>query len=87
MILSVRKFGYRLVYDQLERCLPSVVQLFQSLVSADAILGEPGDKILGRLRIFLSNHALVFDGGLAILFTFLLVSALASHRAENGRCR
>lgn len=57
------------------------------MVAAHAILGQARDKILGCLCVLFGYHALIFDGRLAILLTFLLVSALAGHRAEYSRCR
>ena len=42
---------------------------------------------MGGLSVLFGDHALVFDGGLAVLLAFLLVSALARHWAENSRRR
>ena len=71
----------------MEGGLPGVVQLLEPLIATDAVLGEPCDKILRRLRVLFSDHALVFDGGLPVLLALLLVAALAGHWAENGRRR
>lgn len=76
-----------MIDHELEAGLPRVVQFFEPLVTTDAVLGQASDKILRGLSIFLSDHALIFDGGLAVLLALFLVSALACHRAKNGRRR
>ena len=57
------------------------------MITRLAVLRKAGDEVLRCLRILLGHHALVLDCSLAILLAFFLVSALARHRAENGRRR
>ena len=68
----------------MEGVLPCAVELLQTLVSALAVLRQPSYKVLGGFGVLLCHHALILDRSLAILFTFLLVSALTRHWAKNG---
>ena len=84
VVLSVLKFVYRIVDQDLELLLPAVVQLVEARVALNTVLGQSRNEILTGFCIFLSLNAGGFSCLSPILLCFFILNLSRWVGTENS---